>query len=119
MVMMKDEALMVSSFFCGKGGGECSSKEIAPLKNFQKKFFGSGCGVVLNGWGELVIRDLWSVRFLATIHLKVKTFRSYKCKFQTPTTIIFFIIFFVDAKIRTYPSGWADGSVQRTTASAS
>ena len=41
----------------------------APLKNFQKNFFGSGCGVVLNGWGELVIRDLWSVRFWATIHL--------------------------------------------------
>ena len=109
---MKDEALVVSSFFlCG---GRGSPKGVAPLKNFQKNFFGSGYGVVLNGWGVLVIRDLWSVRFLATIHLKVKTFRSYKCKFQTPTTVIFFNIFFVDVEIRTYPSGWADGSVQRS-----
>lgn len=84
--MMKDEALVVSSFFSLWGRGwECSqdcSRKTAPLKNFQKNFFGSGCGVVLNGWGELVIRgverqpqrggvgegersggDLWSVLF--------------------------------------------------------
>ena len=85
--MMKDEALVVSSFFlCGEMGG-CFPKEVgledrspsgacSPQK-FSKNFFGSGYGVVLNGWGELGIRgtersevgDLWSVRFLATIHL--------------------------------------------------
>ena len=66
---MKDEALVVSSFFCGEGGwgrewevllargwSERPLPRIAPLKNFQKNFFGSGYGVVLNGWGELVIR---------------------------------------------------------------
>lgn len=66
--MVKDEALVVSSFFyVGKGMG--LPFRGAPLKNFQKNFFGSGCGVVLNGWGVLVIRDLWSVRFLATLPL--------------------------------------------------
>ena len=57
MVMMKDEALVVSSFFffVGKRGAK-----IAPLKNFQKNFFGSGYGVVLNGWGVLVIRGGWN-----------------------------------------------------------
>ena len=105
---------MVSSFFLwGKGGQDCSPQK------FSKKFFRVGVWGGFEWVGVLVIRDLWSVRFWATIPLKVKTFRSYKCKFQTPTTIIFFIIFFVDAKIRTYPSGWADGSVQRATASAS
>lgn len=42
--MMKDEALVVSSFFffVGKGVGECFPKELAPLKNFQKNFFRVG-----------------------------------------------------------------------------
>lgn len=43
-------------FFLWGEGVECSPQELAPLKNFQKIFFGSGCGVVLNGWGVLVIR---------------------------------------------------------------
>lgn len=54
---MKDEALVVSSFFlCGEGDRGRMFPRTAPLKNFQKNFFGSGCGVVLNGWGVLVIR---------------------------------------------------------------
>lgn len=28
-----------------------------PSKIFKKNFFGSGCGVVLNGWGVVVIRN--------------------------------------------------------------
>ena len=47
----------------GEGGSErLVSKECSPQK-FSKNFFGSGCGVVLKGWGVLVIRDLWSVLF--------------------------------------------------------
>lgn len=57
---------MVSSFFffVGKGGSR-----LLPSKIFKKIFSGRGVGWFLNGWGELVIRDLWSVRFWATIHL--------------------------------------------------
>ena len=53
MVMMKDEALVVSSFFCGKGGGVWGEDEVAPLKNFQKNFFGSGYGVVFEWVGGI------------------------------------------------------------------
>ena len=68
----RDFSGLVFFFLCGEGGGvewRVLPKEVAPLKNFQKNSFGSGCGVVLNGWGVLVIRDLWSVRFLATLPL--------------------------------------------------
>lgn len=46
--MMKDETLVVSSFFlCGEGGGECFPKEVAPLRSLLpskifKKFFRVG-----------------------------------------------------------------------------
>ena len=48
---------MVSSFFlCGERGVGCSqdcSRKTAPLKNFQKNFFGSGCGVVFEWVGGI------------------------------------------------------------------
>lgn len=73
--MIEDETWWSRPFFYGKGGSGIGLERLlprtAPLKNFQKNFFGSGCGVVLNGWGVLVIRgvewnevgDLWSVLF--------------------------------------------------------
>lgn len=94
---MEDEALVVSSFFYALWGRDCSPQK------FSKKFFRVGVwggfewvGGVGNsgGWNEVERGDLWSVRFLPTIPLPVKVFRSYKCKFQTPAFIFFYFFFF-------------------------